>query len=107
MQLVFIESGGATVQSLISKEVAFPQMAGAGVLRSRLRVSLVVLIAGISQHHGLSAHGQQEYNSAPDHLKGKTMAVSRFGSSSDFATRYALDKFIGQRGTRMWTILEI
>jgi LysM repeat protein len=29
----------------------------------------------------------------PEQLKGKTMAVSRFGSSSDFATRYALEKF--------------
>jgi LysM repeat protein len=29
----------------------------------------------------------------PDQLKGKTMAVSRAGGSSDFATRYALDKY--------------
>jgi hypothetical protein len=29
----------------------------------------------------------------PDQLKGKMMAVSRFGSSSDFATRYALEKY--------------
>ena len=46
VQLVFIESGSTTVQSLISKEVAFAQMAGAGVLQSRLRGSDVVLIAG-------------------------------------------------------------
>src|SRR6185503_4611897 len=36
-QLVFIESGSTTAQSLISKEVAFAQMAGAGVIQSRLR----------------------------------------------------------------------
>jgi LysM repeat protein len=29
----------------------------------------------------------------PDQLKGKIMAVSRIGSSSDFATRYALEKY--------------
>ena len=29
----------------------------------------------------------------PDQLKGKTVAVSRVGSSSDFATRYALEKY--------------
>ena len=29
----------------------------------------------------------------PDQLKGKTVAVSRIGSSSDFATRYALEKY--------------
>jgi len=42
----------------------------------------------------------------PDQLKGKIMAVSRFGSSSDFATRYALDKF-GLVPERDVTILEI
>jgi ABC-type nitrate/sulfonate/bicarbonate transport system substrate-binding protein len=46
VQSVFIESGSTTVQSLISKEVVFAQMAGAGVLQSRLRGSDVVLIAG-------------------------------------------------------------
>jgi ABC-type nitrate/sulfonate/bicarbonate transport system substrate-binding protein len=34
VQSVFIESGSTTVQSLISKEVVFAQMAGAGVLRA-------------------------------------------------------------------------
>jgi len=29
----------------------------------------------------------------PEQLKGKVVAVSRIGSSSDFATRYALDKY--------------
>jgi len=29
----------------------------------------------------------------PEQLRGKILAVSRFGSSSDFATRYALDKY--------------
>src|SRR4029450_31148 len=46
-QLVFIESGSTTVQSLTSKDVAFAQMAGAGVLQSRLRGSDVVMIAGV------------------------------------------------------------
>jgi ABC-type nitrate/sulfonate/bicarbonate transport system substrate-binding protein len=35
IQLVFIERGSTTVQSLVSKEVAFAQMAGAGVLHAR------------------------------------------------------------------------
>ena len=45
-QLVFIESGSTAVQSLISKEVAFAQMAGAGVIQSRIRGSDVLMIAG-------------------------------------------------------------
>ena len=46
-QIVFIESGSTTVQNLAAKEVAFAQMAGAGVLQSRLRGSDVVMIAGV------------------------------------------------------------
>ena len=44
--------------------------------------------------------------SRPDQLRGKTLAVSRFGSSSDFATRYALDKY-GLKPDQDVTILEI
>jgi ABC-type nitrate/sulfonate/bicarbonate transport system substrate-binding protein len=29
----------------------------------------------------------------PDQLKGKTVAVTRFGSSTDFALRYALERY--------------
>src|SRR6266536_3259730 len=105
VQLVFIESGSTTVQSLISKEVAFAQMAGAGVLQSRLRGSDVVLIAGFLNTMDYQLMVDKSIT-RPDHLKGKIMAVSRFGSSSDFATRYALDKF-GLVPDRDVTILEI
>ena len=105
VQLVFIESGSTTVQSLISKEVAFAQMAGAGVLQSRLRGSDVVMIAGFLNTMDYQLMVDKSIT-RPDQLKGKIMAVSRFGSSSDFATRYALDKF-GLVPERDVTILEI
>jgi len=92
VQLVFIESGSTTVESLNSKDVAFAQMAGAGVLQSRLRGSDVVMIAGFLNTMDYQLMVDKRIT-RPDQLKGKTMAVSRFGSSSDFATRYALDKF--------------
>src|SRR6266581_392868 len=92
VQLVFIESGTTTVQSLISKEVAFAQMAGAGVLQSRLRGSDVVLIAGFLNTMDYQLMVDKSIT-RPDQLKGKIMAVSRFGSSSDFATRYALETY--------------
>ena len=92
VQLVFIESGTTAVQSLSSKEVAFVQMAGAGVLQSRLRGSDVVMIAGFLNTLDYQLMVEKSIT-RPEQLKGKTMAVSRFGSSSDFATRYALEKF--------------
>jgi NitT/TauT family transport system substrate-binding protein len=105
VQIVFIESGRTAVESLISKEVAFAQMAGAGVLQSNLRGADVVLIAGFlnTMDYQLMVH---KSITRPDQLRGKTIAVSRFGSSSDFATRYALNKY-GLVPEKDVTILEI
>src|SRR5262245_32153806 len=105
VQLVYIESGSTTVQSLTNKEVAFAQMGGAAVLQSRLRGSDVMIIAGFLNTMDYQLMVEKAI-SRPDQLKGKTLAVSRFGSSSDFATRYALEKF-GLVPDRDATILEI
>jgi NitT/TauT family transport system substrate-binding protein len=105
VQLVFIESGSTTVQSLVAKEVAFAQMAGAAVLQSRLRGSDVLMIAGFLNTLDYQLMVEKGIT-RPDQLKGKMLAVSRFGSSSDFATRYALEKF-GLVPDRDVTILEI
>jgi NitT/TauT family transport system substrate-binding protein len=105
VQIVFIESGSTTVQSLISKEVAFAQMAGAGAIQSRLRGSDVVMIAGFLNTLDYQLMVDKSIT-RPDQLKGKIMAVSRFGSSSDFATRYALEKY-GLVPEKDVTILEI
>src|SRR5919108_2936616 len=105
VQLVFIESGSTTVKSLISKDVAFAQMAGAGIIQSRLQGMDVVMIAGFLNTMDYQLMVEKSI-SRPDQLRGKTLAVSRFGSSSDFATRYALDKF-GLVPEKDVTILEI
>jgi NitT/TauT family transport system substrate-binding protein len=92
VQLVFIESGSTTVQSLISKDVAFAQMAGAGVVQSRLRGSDVVMIAGVINTLTFKLYVDKNINQ-PEQLKGKSVAVTRFGSSTDFALRYALERY--------------
>src|SRR5438874_12990952 len=84
VQLVFIESGSTTVESLNSKDVAFAQMAGAGVLQSRLRGSDVVMIAGVINTLTFKFYVDKNIKQ-PDQLKGKTVAVTRYGSSTDFA----------------------
>ena len=91
-QLVFIESGSTTVQSLASKDIAFAQMAGAGVLQSRLRGSDVVMIAGVINTLTFKLYVDKSIKQ-PDQLKGKTLAVTRYGSSTDFALRYALERY--------------
>ena len=92
VQLVFIESGTTTVQSLVSKDVAFAQMAGAAVVQSHLRGSDVVMIAGVINTLTFKFYVDKNIKQ-PDQLKGKTVAVTRFGSSTDFALRYALERY--------------
>ena len=65
---------------------------GAAVIQSNLQGSGVVLIAGFLNTFDYKFMVSHDIT-RPDQLKGKVVAVSRIGSSSDFATRYALDKY--------------
>src|ERR1043166_3876361 len=92
VQLIFVESGSRTVQTLISGDVGAAQVAGVGVIQSNLQGSGVVLIAGFLNTLDYKFMVSRDIT-RPDQLKGKAVAVSRVGSSSDFATRYALEKY--------------
>lgn len=92
VQLIFVESGSRTVQTLISGDVVAAQVAGPSVIQSNLQGSGVVMIAGIMNTMDYKLIVSRDIT-RPDQLKGKTVAVSRVGSSSDFATRYALEKY--------------
>ena len=92
VQLIFVESGSRTVQTLVSGDVIAAQVAGTSIIQSGLQGSGVVMIGGFLNtldYKFMVAHDITR----PDQLKGKIVAVSRIGSSSDFATRYALDKY--------------
>ena len=91
-QLIFVESGSRMVQTLISGDVVAAQVAGAPVIQSNLQGSGVVIIAGLLNTMDYKFVVSRDIT-RPDQLKGKTVAVSRVGSSSDFATRYALEKY--------------
>ncbi len=92
VQLIFIESGSRTVQTLISGDVAAAQVAGTSVIQSSLQGSGIVMIGGFLNTMDYKLIVARDIT-RPDQLKGKTVAVSRVGSSSDFATRYALEKY--------------
>lgn len=91
-QIVFVEGGSSAVQTLIFGDVAFAQMAGAAPLQSNLKGSDVVMIAGLLNTMPFQFIVAKNIT-RPEQLRGKAVAVSRFGSGSDFATRYALEKY--------------
>lgn len=105
VQIVFAESGGTAVERLMSKEVAFAQIAGACVLQSNLRGADVVLIAGFLNTMGYRLMVPWSIT-RPDQLQGTTVGVNQFGSSSDFVTRYFLNIYGLVPGKNV-TILEV
>lgn len=92
VELVNIVGGATSVKSLLSGDVPFAQVSGLPTLESSLQGSGIVIIAGLLNTMNYQFIVGKEIK-RPDQLKGKTVAVSRNGSSSDFASRYALDRF--------------
>jgi NitT/TauT family transport system substrate-binding protein len=105
VQAILIESGTTAVQSLISGEISFAHMAGAAVMQSNLRGADTVMIAGVVNTLIFQLYTDKSI-SRPDQLKGKAVGVTRFGSSTDFAMRYALDRYGLEPGKDV-TILQL
>jgi NitT/TauT family transport system substrate-binding protein len=92
VQAVLIESGSTSAQSLIAGDVTFAHMAGAAIMQSNLRGADAVMIAGVVNTLTFQLYTDKTI-SRPDQFKGKAVGVTRFGSSTDFAMRYALEKY--------------
>jgi len=105
VQAVLIESGSTSAQSLIAGDVTFAHMAGAAIMQSNLRGADAVMIAGVINTLTFQLYTDKSI-SRPDHFRGKTVGVTRFGSSTDFAMRYALEKY-GLDPNKDVTILQL
>jgi NitT/TauT family transport system substrate-binding protein len=92
VELVFVEGGSRAAETLAAGDVAFAHMAGAGIIQSNLRGSDVVMIAGVINTLTFQLFVSDSVKQ-PDDLKGKIVAVTRHGSSTDFAMRYTLEKY--------------
>ena len=91
-QLILAEGGSLAAEMLASGEVLFAQMAGPGAIQAALRGKDAVMIAGVVNTLTFQFMVHKSIV-ATDHLKGKFLGVTRYGSSTDFATRYILDKY--------------
>jgi len=91
VQLLFIESGTTTIQALIAGETQIAQVAGTVVVNSALAGADVVAIAGLENQIAFNLVTQKEIKT-PEQLKGKRLAISRFGSASDLGARLFLQR---------------
>jgi ABC-type nitrate/sulfonate/bicarbonate transport system substrate-binding protein len=104
-QLVFFTGGTTAVMALVSADTPVAQIAGPAVVNSVLAGSDSVLIAGgvTSLNYYLLSRPEIK---TPEQLRGGSVAISRFGSASDFIARYALSK-VGLTPGKDVTIVQI
>ena len=105
VQLVFFTGGTTAVMALVSADTPIAQLAGPAVLHSVLAGSDGAIIAGgvTSLNYYLLSRPEIK---TPEQLRGGSVAISRFGSSSDFIARYALSK-VGLTPGKDVTIVQI
>src|SRR5437016_604334 len=105
VQLVFFTGGTTAVMALVSADTPIAQLAGAAVVNSVMAGSDAALVVGGVTSLNYYLMGRPEIKTA-EQLKGGTVAISRFGSSSDFIARFALQK-VGLTPGKDVTIVQI
>ena len=89
--LILISGGSTTIQALLAHEIAFATISGPAVIQARLQGADVVIIASPYNlmPYSLVVH---ETIRSPADLKGKRVAITRFGGITEVAARLAFDK---------------
>lgn len=89
---IFIESGSKAIAVLVSGQVSMVQgVGGPEAISAALGGADVVLLASIVNTLSFDLMVTKEINRAED-LKGKRVAISRFGSATDVGSQLALKK---------------
>jgi ABC-type nitrate/sulfonate/bicarbonate transport system substrate-binding protein len=105
VQPIFFTGGSTAILALVSGDVPITQVSGPALVSSALGGSEGVFIAGGMTSLNYVLMGKQGVKTV-EHLKGGTVAISRFGSATDTIARYALKK-VGLTPGKDVTIVQI
>ncbi len=103
-ELSYIAGSTQLTPALISGEVSFAQAGGAAVISADLSGADLVIIGSTAPVFVMSLFSQPDIKSVAD-LKGKRIAVTALGTTTDFARRVALQK-AGLNPDRDVTVLQ-
>jgi NitT/TauT family transport system substrate-binding protein len=90
-EYIIIDNGTVSGQALLAGELQFLISTGALAITANLKGGDLTVIGGIINFIPFQLIGRPEIKTAED-LRGKKVAISRFGSASDFAAKEALKK---------------
>jgi len=91
VDLVFFQGGTQLIQATIAGSVNFAVTAGPEIINARLGGSDVIMILGYMNTLPYSIVAAKEITRF-EQLKGGKAAISKFGSTSDLAMRFALER---------------
>lgn len=89
--LVLIASGSLMVQAMLGGDVPFAAAAGSAAVDASLGGADITMLGTMVKVPAFYIMALPEVKAVED-LRGKTVGVTRFGSSSDFTMRYVLRK---------------
>ncbi len=90
-ELIYISSGAVVVQALVGGSVHAALGASNAVVAAILKGAPIVAVGSNTSRPGMVLWVQPEIT-RPEQLQGKTLAITRYGSTSDFVTRLVLKK---------------
>jgi NitT/TauT family transport system substrate-binding protein len=91
VDLVFISSGATSIQALVGGSVHAALGASNAVVAAILKGAPMIAVSSNTSRPGMALWVQPEIQRA-EQLQGKTLAITRFGSTSDFVTRLVIKK---------------
>jgi len=90
-EYIIIDNGTVSGQALLAGELQYLVSTGALAISANMKGGDLTIIGGIINFIPFQLIGRPEIKTADD-LRGKKVAISRFGSASEFAAREALKK---------------
>jgi ABC-type nitrate/sulfonate/bicarbonate transport system substrate-binding protein len=105
-ELLYIQSSTLIAQAMAGGSVGITTMAGGSAIEANLQGLDLVLLASIKKRPSLTYLAAVKEITRPEQLKGRRVAVSRVGSSSDSILRLALRK-LGLNPEKDVTILSV
>jgi NitT/TauT family transport system substrate-binding protein len=91
VDLVHISSGAVSIQALVGGSVHAALGASNAVVAATLKGAPIIAVGSNTSRPGMQLWVQPEIE-GPEQLQGKTLAITRFGSTSEFVTRLILRK---------------
>lgn len=89
VELVYISSGAVAIQALVGGSVQAALGASNAVVGAILKGAPIIAVGSNTSRPGMALWVQPEIQRA-EQLQGKTLAITRFGSTSDFVSRLIL-----------------